>query len=73
MYEHHHLRLSINFAMEEIKQSSLVDTIRYNLTALDLTFKKWFVSFYDEYNCKTDLKCRPPWLGDEENFSLKIE
>ena len=23
-------------------------------------------------NCKRDLKCWPPWLGNKENFSLKI-
>ena len=28
--------------------------------------------FPNENNYKTDLKCRPPWLGDEENVSLQI-
>ena len=35
-----------------------------------LTFQKLFASFPNENNLKTDLKCRPRRLGDEENFSL---
>ena len=34
----------------------------------DLTFQKWFVSFPSENNYKTDLKCCPPWLRDNEMF-----
>ena len=36
--------------------------------AFDLTFEKWFVSFPNKNNRETYLKCRPPWLGDKENF-----
>ena len=41
-------------------------------TGFDLTFQKCFVSFPDENSRKSYLKCRPLWLGDIENFSLKI-
>ena len=37
---------------------------------LDLPFQKWFVSFPNENNSETDLKCRLSWLRDEENFPL---
>ena len=50
---------------------------RYRKAALEtnagfnLTFQKRFVSFPYENN-RTYVKCHPPWLGDKENFSLKI-
>ena len=36
----------------------------------DLTFQKWFVSFPNKNNSKTDLKFCAPWLLDEENFEI---
>ena len=36
----------------------------------NLTFKKWFVSYPNKNNYKMDLKCRPPWFSNQENFSV---
>ena len=38
----------------------------------NMFFKKWVMSFPWENNLKTDLKSRPPWLGDKEKFLLYI-
>ena len=38
----------------------------------DSAFQKWFVSLANENNCKTDPKCCPLSLGDDENVSLQI-
>ena len=38
----------------------------------DLTFQKWFVSFPNVNNCKTDLKCRPPCLDKKKIFHSKL-
>ena len=37
-----------------------------------LTFQKRFVRFPNENNCKTYLKCCPPWLGDKEIFHSRL-
>ena len=37
-------------------------------TGFNLNFRKWFVSFPNENNSKTDLKFYASWLLDEENF-----
>ena len=36
-----------------------------DLAVIDLTFQKWFLSFPNENNSKTDFK----WLRNKENFS----
>ena len=36
---------------------------------VDSTLQKWFVSFPNKNNRKTDLKSCTPWLVDEENTS----
>ena len=45
-----------------LKKSYMFDKI--------LTFQKWFVSFPNKNIHRTDCKCRPQWLDDEEMFSL---
>ena len=40
------------------------------ISGFDLTFQKWFVSFPNENNSKTDLKFCTPWSLDEENFEI---
>ena len=38
----------------------------------DITFQKWLGSFPNKNNCKTDLKCWPPWLGEEKIFHFRL-
>ena len=39
-------------------------------SGFDLTFQKWFLSFVNEANFKTDVKCCSSWVGSKDNFSL---
>ena len=52
-------------------QLMILSDLKY-IEGFDLTFQKWFVIFPNENNHKTNLKCRPPWLVDEEKFSVRI-
>ena len=57
----------VSFIMSSLKCTQLYSM---KILGFKLTFQKLFASFPNENNLKTDLKCRPRRLGDEENFSL---
>ena len=44
--------------------------ITVNRYTVQFIFKKIICEFSKETNCKTDVKCRPPWLGNKKHFSL---
>ena len=68
--------LQLLFRLQMIAQLNILQdysTVRsdFNLiTGFDLTFKKWFLSFPNKNNHKTDHKFCTPWLVDEENFEI---
>ena len=59
----------LNTIMENENTSFANISIPFLSSGFHLTFKKWF-EFSNENNRKTNLKCRPTWLGYEESFSL---
>ena len=59
-------------ALHGSKSRANVVVLSKDTTGFDLTFQKSFVSFPKENNPKSDLKCRPLWLGDKKIFSLQI-
>ena len=46
------------------------DSIIKKLVKSGFNIQKMIREFSKETDSKTDLKCHPPWLGEEEHFSL---
>ena len=64
--------MHLKFTYENV-HISLILILTYMVllsSGFDLTFQKWFVSFPNENNRKTDLKFCAPWISDEENFEI---
>ena len=66
-----HINLFFLYPLLRSENLRLSDIIRV-YTGFDLTFQKWFVSFPNEINSKTDLECLLHWLRDETNFHSKL-
>ena len=63
---------SFSFFFFDSAVSGFISISRFALlfAGFSLTFQKWFVSFTNENNSKTDLEFHPQWLGDEKKISV---